>query len=153
MTLNGEAAVKYLLSHPGVSPDYPFYTNIGAPQELIREDSIAPAMRTFETGATRDTDDNKLDFEGYLSPLVIERYGEYMHNNGTMIDGSRRASDNWQAGIPLTVYMKSLWRHFHAVWKGHRTEGVSEDDLCGVLFNAMGYLHELVKARSNEQGD
>jgi len=33
--------------------------------------------RTFDTGATRDTSQDKLDFEGFLSPLVIKRFGEY----------------------------------------------------------------------------
>jgi hypothetical protein len=110
-----------------------------------------PAIRQFETGATRDQDTTKLDFEGYLSPLALEAFAQYMWKNGIMADGSRRASDNWQMGIPLSVYMKSLWRHFFAVWKAHRTGKVSVDDLCGVLFNTMGYLHETLKAEANGQ--
>ena len=35
-------------------------------------------MRTFDTGATRDTNTDKPDYEGFLSPLVIERYGQFM---------------------------------------------------------------------------
>ena len=112
----------------------------------------AETKRTFDTGATRDLDANKLDFEGFLSPLVIERYAQYLNKHRTMADGSTRASDNWQKGIPLTVYMKSAWRHFHAWWKLHRAANdISsvelEDDLCAVLFNTMGYLHEHLKAK------
>jgi len=33
------------------------------------------AIRKFSTGATRDTDENKPDYESYLSPIVIARYG------------------------------------------------------------------------------
>ena len=66
------------------------------------------SVRTFGTGATRDLDANKLDFEGFLSPLVVERYAQHMHKARKMADGSMRASDNWQLGIPGAAYMKSL---------------------------------------------
>lgn len=101
--------------------------------------------RVFKTGASRDTDDGKLDFEGFLSPAVLEEYAKYMHKNRFMKDGSMRASDNWQKGIPKDVYMKSLWRHFFSVWKGHRQGIDNKEDLCALLFNTMGYLHEQLK--------
>jgi len=31
-------------------------------------------MRQFESGATRDTEDGKLDYEGFLSPAVLLRF-------------------------------------------------------------------------------
>ena len=37
--------------------------------------------RQFSTGATRDTDEGKYDYEGFFSPLVLERYGEYMNKH------------------------------------------------------------------------
>lgn len=111
-------------------------------------------MRTFESGATRDDSDTKLDFEGFLSPAVIERYAEYMHENRIQTDGNLRDSDNWQKGIPKDQYMKSLWRHFFAVWKEHRTcaenAQVMEDALCAVMFNTMGYLHEYLKEQDSK---
>jgi len=104
------------------------------------------SVRTFETGATRDTDADKPDYEGYLSPLVIQRFGEYMTKHRIQSDGSVRASDNWQKGIPLDMYMKSAWRHFLDWWLGHRalklTNGELEESLCALLFNVQGYLHE-----------
>lgn len=109
------------------------------------------AHRTFETGATRDTDTGKLDFEGFLSPAVVQRYGEYMHTCRILPDGTLRDSDNWQQGIPLAVYMKSKWRHFLETWTLHR-KGVHgkaiEDALCAELFNTMGMLHEELKLRA-----
>jgi hypothetical protein len=99
-------------------------------------------MREFETGATRDTEEGKLDYEGFLSPEVLQRFAEYMHANRIQSDGSLRDSDNWQRGIPKDVYMKSMWRHFHTVWMGHRYGDVSQDDLCALMFNVMGYLYE-----------
>lgn len=106
-------------------------------------------MREFPTGANRDTDTGKLDFDGFLSPLVVEEFAKYMHLHRHLPDGSTRSSDNWQKGIPIDEYMKSLWRHFFHVWKAHR--GYERDDdalmaaLMAVIFNASGYAHELLK--------
>ena len=105
-------------------------------------------MRQFETGATRDDDQEKYDYEGFLSPLVIERYGAYMHSHRKQADGALRDSDNWQKGIPITAYMKSMWRHFFEVWRDYRKYGyVNEEALCALLFNVMGSLHEQIKER------
>jgi hypothetical protein len=107
--------------------------------------------RIFATGATRDTDEGKLDFEGFLSPLVIKAFAEYMHEKRKMPDGSMRDADNWQKGIPLEAYMKSMWRHFFAVWASYRhpehTCADAEEELLALLFNVQGMLHEILKAR------
>ena len=105
-------------------------------------------MRTFITGATRDEEENKLDYEGFLSPLALERYAEYMHKHRVQPDGQLRDADNWQKGMPLNAYMKSGWRHFVAWWKSHRlilTGEEIEESICALIFNAFGYLHELLK--------
>ena len=111
-----------------------------------------PLYRKFDTGATRDVEDGKLDYEGFLSPLVLARFANYMHKHRIQKDGSLRDSDNWQKGIPRDVYMKSMWRHFMDVWLDHRVYGQvdqvgMEDELCAVLFNVQGYLHELLVGR------
>lgn len=109
-------------------------------------------MRKFATGATRDTDEGKSDFEGFLCPLVIDRFGEYMNKHRKQADGKLRDSDNWQKGIPKDAYIKSMWRHFLDLWKEHRgyksREGL-EDALMAIMFNVMGYAHEVLK--SNEE--
>lgn len=106
-------------------------------------------MRTFDTGATRDSDENKFDYEGFLSPLVLEAYAAYMHKNRVQADGQLRASDNWQKGIPCDQYMKSAWRHFMEMWSLHRADFYGPEEqvalreaACALLFNVMGYLHE-----------
>ncbi len=122
--------------------------------------AIAPGIssgntRTFETGATRDTDEGKYDYEAFLSPLVIERYGKYMHKCRTQSDGTLRAGDNWQLGMPFTAFIKSGFRHFIDWWLWHRSKPEHqietfdklEDTLCALLFNVSGYLHERLKAR------
>lgn len=103
-------------------------------------------MRQFDTGATRD-DDGKPDYEGYLSPLVIERFGQYMLAHQQTPAGPR-ASDNWQLGIPKDEYIKSAWRHFLTWWILHRAKITTDETceaLCALLFNVMGYLHETLK--------
>lgn len=109
-------------------------------------------VRQFDTGATRDTNTGKLDFEGFLSPLVLKRYAEYLHKHRTQSDGNLRDSDNWQKGIPLAVYMKSKWRHLMSTWLVHRgwSKEDIEESLCAEIFNTMGYLHELLKQKENK---
>lgn len=109
-------------------------------------------IREFTTGATRDTDAGKLDFEGFLSPLALRAFAEYMDRHRHLPDGSLRASDNWQLGLSQDVYMKSMWRHFFDVWSEHR--GVStpaglKENLCALKFNVDGMLHELVKTEAD----
>lgn len=105
-------------------------------------------IRQFETGATRDADEGKHDYEGFLCPLVLERFGEYMTKHRKQSDGGIRDSDNWQKGIPKDAYVKSAFRHYHDWWKQHRGyEGQDDlqESICALMFNAMGYLHELLK--------
>ncbi len=110
-------------------------------------------MREFATGATRNTDTTKLDFEGFFSPLVLERRAQYMHKNRLQADGKLRDSDNWQKGIPFDAYMKSGFRHFFEWWSTHREHDpateldATEEAICALMFNCEGYLHELLKAR------
>ena len=106
-------------------------------------------LRGFDTGATRDTAEGKLDYEGFLSPRVMLQFAKYMNMNRLQSDGKLRSSDNWQKGIPMDVYMKSGHRHFFEWWYEHRLEKPDKRhqiaSLCGLLFNTMGYLHEMLK--------
>lgn len=111
-------------------------------------------IRTFLTGATRDTDEDKPDYEGFISPLVVKRYGEYMNKHRLQPDGKLRDSDNWQKGIPKDQYIKSAWRHFLDWWLFHRGYQGREDieeALCALLFNASGYLHEIEKEKLSKK--
>jgi hypothetical protein len=121
---------------------------------------VPDKVRTFETGATRNSDTGKFDYEGFLSPLVIEEFGRFMHKHRVRGDGTLRDSDNWQKGIPRDAYMKSAWRHFMAWWKMHRGHKAFDEkgnpvdfreEICALMFNAMGYLHELIKAEQNRE--
>lgn len=122
----------------------------GQEQEAAKE----AKMRTFDTGATRSADSGKLDFEGFLCPWVLERYAQYLHEHRTQADGQQRTADNWQKGIPKKEYTRSLWRHFidflKCVRGAIRSRKEQQDFICGIIFNAMGWLHEdLKESRKN----
>jgi len=107
-------------------------------------------VREFETGATRDTAEGKLDPEGFTHPMVLHQFYKYMNMNRLQSDGSLRASDNWQKGIPRDAYMKSLKRHCDDLWLEHRGFGTTNGKiaaLCAIMFNSMGYLLEELKER------
>mgnify|MGYP000902556370 CR=1 FL=1 len=108
------------------------------------------ADREFPSGATRDKDEGKFDYEGFLHPLVLMRFAAYMHKSRHRPDGSFRDSDNWKRGIPRAAYMKSKMRHDMDLWlhhsglPRHATES-AEDACCAIMFNVMGYLLELMR--------
>jgi len=113
-------------------------------------------LRTFESGATRSPIDGKLSYEGFLSPPVIKRYAEYMHLHRHQSDGQVRSADNWQKGMPLESYMDSGWRHFMDWWLHHReysslSSESLEEALCALMFNTMGYLHEVLKEKNGKE--
>ena len=112
-------------------------------------------VRSFESGATRSADADRYDPEAFLSPIVLERFSQYMQKHRRQPDGSLRAGDNWQKGIPRDAYMKGMCRHFMHLWTRHRGFVVQdqmaatdmEEDLCAMLFNVQGMLFELLRER------
>ena len=116
-------------------------------------------MRKFDTGATRDTDDGKFDLEGFLCPLALERYAQYMHKHRKQADGKIRASDNWQRGLPIAECIKSMFRHFVDLWKLNRGYAAvdqkdghyvsMEEACCAMIFNNFSILSTLEKENKN----
>ena len=111
-------------------------------------DAVEPAMRVFETGATRGSDRGKLQYTQFLSPRVLRRYAEYLQEHSIGADGQRRTGDTWKKGMPQAEYLASMLRHVMELWEWE-TEGwlpdetkVREDLLCAIMFNAMGMLYE-----------
>lgn len=100
--------------------------------------------RIFNSGGVRDLDDGKIDLEGFLSPIVLQSYGEYMNRHRKTAIGLRD-SDNWTKLFGedhYAVCMKSLLRHIHDMWMEHRgyksRDGIN-DAINGALFNLMAY--------------
>lgn len=148
---------------PVENQEFKWDVNLGNQPKIKKEPFEIPAstlvesdkgIRTFTTGANRNSDEGKLDFEGFLSPAVLEVYAEYMNRNRTLEDGSIRDSDNWQKGIPQDAYMKSMFRHFIDVWKDHRGLQTQEDEitnLCALLFNVSGMLFEKLRDKNTNE--
>lgn len=118
-------------------------------------------MRKSKTGGTRNDNDHKFRYEGFICPEVLYEYGAYMHSHRKQKDGTIREPDNWQKGMELDWYADSLVRHTIDFWRMHRGfEVVNPDDgkphtkkglLCAIMFNAMGYLYELLTKKHNKK--
>lgn len=116
------------------------------------------AMTAMESGATRSSSEGKPDYRGYISPLALRMFGEYMLRHQTQADGKQRSSDNWKKGMPLERYIESLMRHnvaFHEVWDRYVAGGlqpgdvaVLEEEMAAMYFNVQGWMHEWVKNRA-----
>ncbi len=116
-------------------------------------------MRSFSGGATRSSQEGKPEFAGFLSPIVLRRFGEYMVKHQKQEDGTLRASDNWKSGFPRRVYIESLFRHFVDVWEevtqdlikanegGTCDRAKLEEALCAMFFNVQGLLREVILGR------
>lgn len=108
------------------------------------------AIRTFATGATRSPLGEKLQFEGYLNPLVLKRFAEYMRKHQTDSAGNQRAADNWQKNIDMASLCDSKTRHDMDVWlhsRGYDAEAAEplEEALCACLFNTMALLKQVLE--------
>ena len=86
---------------------------------------------------------------------MLHEYGAYMHEHRRQADGQLRDSDNWQKGMPIAEYVKSLIRHTIDLWRAHRGAVVVDRDsgehvtkielLCAIIFNAQGCMLEMLK--------
>lgn len=134
-----------------------FYCTGNGGMGCIHKNASISTIRKFASGATRDTDEGKPDYEGFISPLVTKRYGQYMHTKRIQADGAVRSGDNWQKGLSKESYIKSLTRHvedFKLHHDGIGDEAIEslEDSLCAIIFNASGYLFELLKEKRVKDG-
>lgn len=116
-------------------------------EKLFEEQGLG--MRTFSTGATRNDDSNQLDLEAYRSPITDIVFGQYMKKHALQADGSMRAGDNWQKGIPTVSGLKSENRHHHDVWleaRGYDSRDGVLEGLCGLKFNVDLMIKNLYDA-------
>jgi hypothetical protein len=115
-----------------------------------KTNSPAELLRTFKTGATRSPLGDKLEYKGYLNPMVLKRYAEYMKKHQTQSDRGQRAADNWQKGIDLASLYDSKIRHDMDIWlysEGYYREmtEVIEESLCASIFNTMAILKQVLE--------
>jgi len=116
----------------------------------------AAGIQTFESGATRTSEDGRLSYVRGLSPVVLRRYLQYLAKHRKQADGSMREFDNWKQGIPMRRSFDGLGRHFFTLWL--LMEGLDiyddsgqediQDVLCAIMFNTMSMLYqELMQPR------
>lgn len=118
-----------------------------ADEEVHPSEGTCPSMRDFKTGATRSALLDKIQFSRFMSPRVLRRYCEYLHEHRVQADGEIREPDNWKQGIEEAVYIDSALRHTFDVWEvlvegREATDKEYEDALCAMLFNTLGLLFE-----------
>lgn len=109
--------------------------------------------RIFKTGANRNSDWGKYDYEGFSNPIVEYSFAKYMHHHRKLEDGSLRNSDNWQKGIPEKELMKSLIRHVQDIKLIYRGFEILEDGkivsmehaINGAKFNLNALMLDLLK--------
>jgi hypothetical protein len=117
-------------------------------------------MQKFATGATRSADGDKNDYDGFLSFAVVQEFGDYMTRHRTQADGNVRASDNWQLGMTIASYTKSLLRHVLELWglrrgivsrrlqkeyPGRSMDFLTRETASACFFNLQGFIHEYLK--------
>lgn len=117
------------------------------PDPMAAVEEIKRTHQTFETGATRDISDDKVDYQ-YIDPRFLAAFVEYGKTCSLMPDGSRRAFNNWKKGMPVLGYFKSMLRHVMALWLVGENP-IKNDELSregefeaamGVLFNLQGFV-------------
>jgi nucleoside 2-deoxyribosyltransferase len=89
------------------------------------------SVQSFETGAERDSDENKSRPE-LISPVAEERLADWLARGA-----KKRGDRNWEKGIPLMRTVASLKRHL-LKFQNHEAD---EDHLAAILCNAMFLLH------------
>jgi hypothetical protein len=115
-------------------------------------------LRMSESGAIRNSDVGKINYQGALSPLILEAYGKYIEKHSLLPDGTRRNNKNWQKlfGTPeehRQVCIESAWRHFIDVLMEHdgydSRDGIDEA-LGGLMFNVQAYWFSLLIERKKK---
>lgn len=110
-------------------------------------------MRKFHSGATRDTAEDKYVINKFISPIVTQRFSEYMHHHRLQPDGNLREGDNWQklfGDKHLDVCLESLTRHIEDIklhHEGYKGRDDIESAICASIFNLNAYLFKLLKDR------
>jgi hypothetical protein len=102
-------------------------------------------LTEFESGAIRDSSEEKEDYIESISWLSLMRYAKYMKTNENVY-----GRGNWIKGIPEDNYERSLLRHLQKYlankYYGADLES-NIDHLSAALFNLQGLMHEQEKKK------
>ncbi len=91
----------------------------------------------FASGAVRDTSEDK-PRPDLISPFALQRIGQWL-----ALGAKKYKERNWEAGMPISRCLASLFRHLMQYMMGER----SEDHLAAIATNAIFILHfeEMIK--------
>lgn len=102
-------------------------------------------VRSFTSGAIRDSEESKEDYTETISWTAFKRYAQYMTSKKKQYGGG-----NFKKGIPIDSYERSLIRHLQKYMENKYEEGVVETDtdhLSAIVFNVFGIMHEQERER------
>lgn len=115
-------------------------------------------LRKFESGAIRDQNENKPNYAGFFSPLVLKRFGDYMMKHQQLPNGDKRNADNWKGLFGKEhnkVCFESNLRHVFDLWLIHDgfddlSRDEKEEVLCAIMFNTMAELYKILLDKRNK---
>lgn len=87
--------------------------------------------REFESGAKRSDNKGK-NRPDLISPYFIKRLGEHLRHGCEFYDDR-----NWEKGMPDSVLIESLERH----WLNYKLGEKNEDNLAAIAFGIMALIH------------
>lgn len=104
-------------------------------------------IRQFDSGAIRDSEENKEDYIETISWTAFRRYAQYMTEKK-----KKYGAGNFKKGIDIDSYERSLVRHLQKYMENKYEGGIvetQEDHLAAILFNVFGIIHEEERHRKN----
>lgn len=110
-------------------------------------------LRQFSSGAIRDNNENKPNYAGFTSPLILKAFGNYMQKHQILPDGSKRNADNWKGLFGenhMQVCYECKCRHDHdlALYMDGYGDWARDnllDVLCAIKFNVDAMIYKIMK--------
>lgn len=105
-------------------------------------------IRKFESGAIRDSEENKESYTETISWTAFKRYAEYM-----TAKKQKYGAGNFKKGIPIASYEESLMRHISKYMINKYENGDLEKDqdhLSAIIFNVFGIMHEEQQSKNKK---
>lgn len=96
-------------------------------------------ITTFKSGAIRDNQEGKPDFNETISWTAFNRYAKYMTGKK-----AKYGAGNFKKGIPTSSYVASMLRHVDKWMRNTYENGqdeLNEDHLSAIVFNVFGIMH------------
>jgi hypothetical protein len=103
---------------------------VARPKRKFEAVKDSGARDEFETGARRDTQDNKPRY-GLIPPYPLYRLAMH-YTNGA----NKYGENNWTKGMPMSRTWESLERHVQSYKEGD----MSEDHLAAIAWNAFALM-------------